>query len=214
MTSSMMTSDSTIRRRSTPRSIPRTAVARPATLPRPAARLFGLTVLTALAAAALLLAGCGAPAGDGGYGGAAGSGGPQPSADFRLAALDGGEISPLDYEGEVVLVDFWATWCGPCHKQADILEEIYADVQGDGVRFLAVNLGEDLETVTNFVAEDPYPYPVLLDPEDRLTYDFGIYGLPTLMVVDTEGKVSYFETGILDKRAVLAELRKAGADVG
>lgn len=213
MTSAMMTSHATTRHRSIPRSTSRTAVARLATHPRPAARLFGLTLLTALAAAALLLAGC-APAGDGGGSGQDASGGPQPSADFRLAALEGGEISPLDYKGEVVLVDFWATWCGPCHKQADILEEIYADVQGNGVQFLAVNLGEDLETVTNFVAEDPYPYPVLLDPEDRLTYDFGIYGLPTLMVVDTQGQVSYFETGILDKRSVLAELRKAGADLG
>lgn len=189
--------------RSTSAAVPRTAAAdlRPAAL---------LLLLSALAAA-LLLAGCGGTAGDGGDGSTSG---PQPNADFRLAALDGGEISPRDFDGEVVLVDFWATWCGPCHKQADILEEIYADVRGNGVQFLAVNLGEDLETVREFVADDPYPYPVLLDPEDQLSYDFGIYGLPTVMVVDTQGKVSYFEIGILDKRAVLAELRKAGAEIG
>jgi len=203
-----MTSDSTTRHRSTKRSTSCAAVARTAAADlRPAA----LLLLLAALAAALLLAGCGPAGGDGGD---ASSGGPAPNADFRLAALDGGEISPRDFDGEVVLVDFWATWCGPCHKQADILEEIYADVRGNGVQFLAVNLGEDLETVREFVADDPYPYPVLLDPEDQLSYDFGIYGLPTVMVVDTQGKVSYFEIGILDKRAVLAELRKAGAKVG
>jgi len=160
-----------------------------------------------LALATLVLAGC--------QGSTGGSSGPAPTADFRLASLDGGEISPLDYEGEVVLVDFWATWCGPCHKQADILEEVYQELgDGNGVRFLAVNLGEDLETVRDFVETDPYPYPVLLDPDDQLSYDFGIIGLPTVMVVDTQGQVSYFSTGILDRHRVKAELRKAGAQVG
>jgi len=158
-----------------------------------------------LAVAALALSGCFA---------SSGSSGPRPNADFRLASLDGGEISPRDFQGEVVLVDFWATWCGPCHKQAEILEQVYEEVDGKGVHFLAVNLGEDLDTVRSFVETDPYPYPVLLDPEDELSYDFGIFGLPTLMVVDTAGNVSYFDTGIVDRHRVMDELRKAGAKVG
>lgn len=154
----------------------------------------------------LLLAGCDRVGRD--------SSAPGPRADFRLASMDGGEISPLDYPGDVVLIDFWATWCGPCHKQADILEEVYAELggsEGNGVQFLAVNLGEDPETVRSFLADDPYPYPVLLDPQDSLSYEIGIYGLPTVMVVDTEGKVSYFDTGILDRQGVLRELTAAGA---
>jgi len=166
-----------------------------------------LWLLAAALATAALLAGCGRAS-------KGGSSALEPNPDFRLASLDGNEISPRDYPGEVVLIDFWATWCGPCHKQADILEDLYADLEGNGVRFLAVNLGEDAETVRSFLEDDPYPYPVLLDPEDQLTYDFGIFALPTVMVVDTKGKVSYFETGILDRRGVLAELTKAGAQVG
>jgi len=196
-------------RRSTTRS-PRTS---PPTVARRQTHPLHLGIpllLLLLTAAALFLAGCAARGGGEG----ASSSGDQPSPDFRLASLDGEEISPQDYRDQVVVVDFWATWCGPCHQQADILESVYQEVQGDGVQFLAVNLGEDEETVRTFVEDNPFPYPVLLDPEDHLTYDLGIFALPTLMVVDTEGHVTYFETGILNKRGVLAELAKAGAEVG
>lgn len=134
------------------------------------------------------------------------------TADFRLARLDGeGETGPRDFAGKVVVVDFWATWCGPCHKQAEELAKVHAEYGDDEVQFLAVDLGEDEEIVRSFVEDNPFPYPVLLDPEDRLTTELGIYGLPTVMVVDRQGEVSYFATGILDEEGLRREIEAAGA---
>ena len=66
-----------------------------------------------------------------------------PSPDFRLASLDGGAIGPQDYSGEVVIVELWATWCGPCRLQARFLEELHRELEGKGVRFLADFLNGD-----------------------------------------------------------------------
>ncbi len=136
-----------------------------------------------------------------------------PSPDFSLASLDGETIGPRDYPGDVIIVELWATWCVPCRLQARFLEELHLDLEGKGVRFLAVNVGEDEATVREFVAGSPFPYPVLLDPEDTLGQRYEIYGLPTVMIIDREGAVSFLETGVSDAARLRHALRAAGADV-
>jgi hypothetical protein len=92
-----------------------------------------------------------------------------------------------------------------------ILEELHAEYAGRGVRFLAVDVAEDRQMVEEFVAENPFPYPVLLDPEDRLSALLGLVALPTVMVVDTEGEVIYLEAGLVDQRRLERLLQEAGA---
>jgi len=136
---------------------------------------------------------------------------PAVKADFRLKAVDGRTLGPKDFAGQVVVIDFWATWCGPCHIQARILEPLYREYKGRGVQFLAANIGEDSATVKEFLREKPIPYPVLLDPEDTISGKLGIQGLPTLMVVDKKGKVSYFRTGLADGETLRKVIKQAGA---
>jgi thiol-disulfide isomerase/thioredoxin len=137
---------------------------------------------------------------------------PEDAADFRLPTLDGRTLGPPDFRGEVVVVDFWATWCTPCRAQAKVLEGLHAEWRDRGVRFLAVDVAEDRAKVEAFVAENPFPYPVLLDPEDRLSPKLGLIALPTLMVVNTEGEVTYLEPGLVDRRGLEKLFVEAGAE--
>jgi len=129
---------------------------------------------------------------------------------FTRDALDGHSVSLRDYRGRVVLVDFWATWCGPCHLQADILAPLYAEYRERGVEFLSVSVGEEVATVRDFVAKSPSPYPVLVDPADELTPTYGIVALPTVLIVDKAGKVTYFNFGISDADTLRKALAQAG----
>jgi thiol-disulfide isomerase/thioredoxin len=131
--------------------------------------------------------------------------------DFRLKTVDGRTLGPKDFRGQVVVVDFWATWCGPCHLQAEILEPVYKSYKGRGVQFLAANVGEDMDTVKKFLAKKPFPYPVLLDSNQAVSTDIGVMALPTLLVVDKKGKVAYLQSGLADGDTLRAIIKKAGA---
>ena len=147
---------------------------------------------------------------DGGAGSAATE---EPMApQFTLLSLAGEQVSVADLAGEVVVVDFWATWCGPCHFQADILRALHEEFGDQGVRFLAISLGEDEETVRTFVDKNPFPYPVLIDPDDLLSIELGVYVLPTVMILDREGKVSFFQPGVTQTEPLRRALYEAGVE--
>ena len=131
------------------------------------------------------------------------------SADFRLASLDGAPLGPPDFNGKVVVIDFWATWCGPCRLQAQILDELHREYDPGEVQFLAIDLGEDEATVRDYVAKAPFPYPVLLDPTEELSMRYEIFGLPTVMIVDPKGRITFKRTGVTDERQLKDEIEKA-----
>ncbi len=130
---------------------------------------------------------------------------------FQLPSVDGRKLGPKSFPGQVVVVDFWATWCLPCRLQAQILEPIYQQYKGRGVQFLAADSGEELAEVKKFLKEKPFPYPVLLDSDQAVSTKLGLSALPTLMVIDKQGKVAYFEPGVADADSLHEILRKAGA---
>jgi thiol-disulfide isomerase/thioredoxin len=138
---------------------------------------------------------------------------PAPKADFgfQLPTVDGRSLGPKSFPGQVVVVDFWATWCMPCRLQAQILEPVYRDYKGRGVQFLAANVGEEPDEVKKFLKATPFPYPVLLDPKQATAEKLGIAALPTLLVIDKKGRMSYFQPGIADGDTLREILKKAGA---
>ena len=141
--------------------------------------------------------------------GEAGEGADLRPPDVRLAALAGGSIGFDDFDGQVVVVDFWASWCGPCRLQAKILAPLHEEY-GGRAQFLAVNLGEDRATVDRYVAKNAFPYPVLMDPAERLGVDLSIYALPTVMVLDRTGRIAFLRPGISDRPTLTEALAVAG----
>jgi thiol-disulfide isomerase/thioredoxin len=101
-------------------------------------------------------------------------------------------------QGKVVLVDFWATWCGPCHLQAEILRGMKEDYPAGELEIYGVNVGEDASTVRTALLKNPLPYPILLDTQDQLMVRHDIVGLPSVLVVGRDGSVAYFYTGLVD----------------
>lgn len=145
-------------------------------------------------------------------------GGPEPPelseldpilSSFQLDTLDGSRLGPPDLRGDVVVIDVWATWCRPCDIQAKILDGLLDDYAGQSVTFLALNTGENRDTVQEFVDEKPFGYPVLLDPDAEVMRTAELVALPTLVVLDPAGEVSYISVGLTGASVVRNAIEEA-----
>ncbi|MGB5658299.1 MAG: TlpA disulfide reductase family protein, partial [Thermoanaerobaculia bacterium] len=94
--------------------------------------------------------------------------------------------------------------------QAQILEGLYKEVRGPSVEFLAISLGEPDDIVREFVEERPFPYPVALDTEEVLGVSLQVFALPTVMVVDPQGRITYLRPGLSDANTLRQVLNDSG----
>lgn len=109
---------------------------------------------------------------------------------FDLPA-PGGDLHRLaDHRGEVVLVNFWATWCGPCREELPILEALHRELGGEGLAIVGVNVdrGGPLR-VQRFSEQQGLSFPILHDPEQRVASRYAVLGYPTTVVIDREGRI-------------------------
>ena len=123
--------------------------------------------------------------------------GSQPAPSLRLTDMDD-EIRDLEQlRGRVVVINFWATWCPPCRREMPSLERLHQQTKDRGVVVLAVNIGEDVDTVFPFFGQlDPAPgFPILFDTKGESLKAWGVRGLPTTYVVGPDGKLAYKAVG-------------------
>jgi peroxiredoxin len=130
-------------------------------------------------------------------------------ADFTLNDLEGKPWSLQSLHGNVVLVNFWATWCPPCRKEMPDLETLYQEFKAQGFLILAVS-DEDISKVQPFIVEHPTTYPVLLDPGHKVHQLFQIEGIPKSFVYGRDGKLVTEAIDMRTRGQFLAMLARAG----
>ncbi len=115
--------------------------------------------------------------------------------DFTLMNRSGEMVSLNDFRGQVVLINFWATWCTPCRKEMPFLEQIYQRYERLGVTLLGVNVEDGPEEAKAFLKETPVSFPVLFDMDKSVSSLYGVEAMPTTILVDRQGNVRFVHYG-------------------
>jgi len=121
----------------------------------------------------------------------------KPAPAFSLSSLDGATVSLADYQGKKVVLDFWASWCGPCRMEMPVLRAFYEKNHKvyDNFEILAVSLDDNREDAEKFAESTKLPFPVLLDLTSTTSGLYGADSIPTLYVIDETGTVKYGQVG-------------------
>ena len=113
---------------------------------------------------------------------------------FGLTSVKGQQLDPKEYEGKVLIIDVWGTWCGPCRIETPELVEIQ-EANREEVTLIGLNIGEDRAAVEAYRDDFLVNYPLVLDPDGRAAQHFRPRGLPTSWFIDTQGVVRYIHSG-------------------
>ncbi|MGM0553326.1 MAG: TlpA family protein disulfide reductase [Pseudomonadota bacterium] len=129
---------------------------------------------------------------------------------FELDDTDGVRHQLEQYRGEVVVVNFWATWCPPCREELPSLQRLWEDKRDQGLVVLGVNVGEDAERIFLFTADYPVDFPLLMDRDSTVIEAWPVRGIPTTFILDREGRMVYRAIGAreFDAPELRAHLRE------
>ena len=119
----------------------------------------------------------------------------QPAPDFALKSSTGKNLRLSEYRGDVVMINFWATWCGPCRQEMPLLDELYARYQRVGFNLLGVNIDDDSRRAMRMVDELGVNFPVLFDAGKEVSKLYEVDAMPVTILVDREGTVRYVHHG-------------------
>jgi peroxiredoxin len=134
-----------------------------------------------------------------------------PAPDFELSALTGERIQLEDYRGQVVLLNFWATWCGPCRLEMPAFQSRADQFDGE-LAVVALNNAEAPEDVQTFVDELDLSFDILLDPNGEIQRLYLVRGYPTSFLIDPEGVIRVQHVGIMTEEQLDGYLRELGVE--
>jgi thiol-disulfide isomerase/thioredoxin len=121
-----------------------------------------------------------------------------PAPALSLNGLDGRPLHLGNLKGNVVFLNFWATWCVPCRQEMPAMERLYREYRGRGLLIVAVNFQESKEKVQGFLEELGLSFPTLLDPDGAAAHIFGVRGLPVSFLLSRDGRILWKAIGSRD----------------
>ena len=120
--------------------------------------------------------------------------------DFTVQDIDGNEVSLSDFFGKPIVLNFWASWCGPCKSEMPDFEELYK-AYGDDIHFLMVNLTdgsqETVESASGYISGQGYTFPVYYDTDMEAAMTYGVYAVPQTYFIDGDGNIVTYAQGAL-----------------
>lgn len=118
-----------------------------------------------------------------------------PAPDFTLQTMDGKKVSLSDYKDQVVMINFWASWCGPCRQEMPELNTLYDTYKKAGFVLLGINLDDSKAAVDKSLQKTPVTFPVLLDPKGKVAELYKNKAMPSSYFVDRKGNLAYLHQG-------------------
>ncbi len=129
----------------------------------------------------------------------------QAAPDFTVYDASGNQVKLSDYLGKPIVLNFWASWCGPCKSEMPGFENMYQKY-GEQVQFLMVNLtdgsSETVESASAFVSDNGYTFPVFYDSDSDGAYTYGVYSIPTTYLINTKGELAAYSIGAVSETAL------------
>jgi peroxiredoxin len=119
----------------------------------------------------------------------------QAAPDFVLKSASGENLRLSEYRGDVVLINFWATWCGPCRQEMPLLDDLYGRYQRVGFSLLGVNIDDDSRRAMQMVQELGVNFPVLFDESKEVSKLYKVEAMPVTVLIDREGRVRHVHHG-------------------
>ena len=120
-----------------------------------------------------------------------------PAPDFTLKSRSGENIKLSELRGEVVMLNFWASWCAPCRQEMPLLEVLYKKYSDLGFTLLAVNVEEDSSKANGLLRDIPVTFPVLYDNTNKVTKLYKVVAMPSTVIIDRDGNLRYIHHGYL-----------------
>jgi len=118
-----------------------------------------------------------------------------PAPNFTLKALDGKNLKLSELTGTVVLLNFWASWCGPCRQEMPLLNAMHNKYEPLGFTVLGVNVEQNIDDARGFMQDFPVDFPVVLDQRNEVSSAYKIVGMPTTLILDRDGNIRYRHVG-------------------
>ncbi len=111
--------------------------------------------------------------------------------DFTLKSNQGENIRLSDLRGQVVMLNFWASWCGPCRQEMPILDKMYQRYASVGFNLLGINVESDPKKADKFLKERPVTFPILYDTTKKVSEQYKVAAMPTTVLIDCDGNIAH-----------------------